>query len=118
MALIQLVAVHCKLYAGIFPSERFFEVELANGETHRGIAPRHFCWNKSGSIVGEEETTDDVEGLVAGKLLSYENLPAGVFAVEVPDGEVLAVKADGVQRRPTQIIPRYLQCKSSSFVHR
>jgi hypothetical protein len=41
----KLVAVKCKFYLGMFQSEGQFEVILADGEVHRGIAPRYFCWN-------------------------------------------------------------------------
>ena len=102
-----LVAVKCKLYMGIFPSERFFEVTLANGENYRGLAPRHFCWNSRNAIVLEDETSDGEEGAVAAKLLQFpsSNLPPGVFAVEVPDGELLGVDDSRIIKRPTKISP-------------
>jgi hypothetical protein len=102
----RLVAVNCKLFSGVFPSERQFEVALADGETYRGLAPRHFCWNASGKIVEEEEVTDGADGWIAGKRISYhEELPEGVAAIEVPDGEVLAVNEAAVRERPTKISP-------------
>jgi hypothetical protein len=99
----KLVAVACKLFPGMFPSERVFQVSLANGETYRGIAPRHFCWNALGQIVDFSELTNGTQGKVAAKVLEY--LDADQVAVEVPDGEVLAVPTDLVAERPTDIKP-------------
>jgi hypothetical protein len=102
-----LVAVKCILFPGVFPSERQFEVTLANGDTHTGISPRHFCWNKLGKIIEEEEVTDGAEGSIAAKLISYDEiLPEGVQVVEVPDGEFLAVnKYNILSTRPTKVNP-------------
>ena len=101
---VNLVAVKCKLHQGIFPSECYFEITLANGEMHKGIAPRHFCWNSLARIIEEEEDPNGADGYVAAKLLS-SNLPQDFLAVEVPDGEVVAVRRDLVVRRPTKITP-------------
>jgi len=100
----RLVAVKCKLFQGIFPSERYFEVVMANGEKHRGVSPRHFCWNSQGFLVQEEEPTDGVAGFIAAKLIVFD-LPKGLLAVEVPDGEVLATSKEIVTERPTEIFP-------------
>jgi hypothetical protein len=105
MAVIRLVAVPCKLNSGIFPSERRFTVALANGDHYDGIAPRFFCWNAGGKIVEEDEPADGVDGLVAGKEVAQDDLPEDVAAVEVPDGEVLAIKRVTVRQRPTKISP-------------
>lgn len=105
MGVLRLVAIPCKLSSAIFPSERAFEVTLANGDIHRGITPRFFCWNATGQIVGENENGDGKEGMVAAKEIAYEDLPAGIVAVEVPDGEVLAVEKEAVLPRPTKIFP-------------
>lgn len=101
----KFVAVKCLLYQGVFPSERYFEVTLADGEKHKGIAPRYFCWNSQNRIVTEEEQTDGSQGLIAAKLLKKKGIPEGIFVVEVPDGAFLAVAKDQVSERPTKIIP-------------
>ena len=99
----QLVALPCKLSAGMFSSERVFAVTMANGQVYHGIAPRHFCWNKQGHPLAEHEAAQEVDGKVAAKVV--EELEAGQVAVEVPDGEVIAVPKGHVLRRPTEIRP-------------
>jgi hypothetical protein len=99
----KLAAIPCKLFPGMFRSERVFEVRLANGEVYRGIAPRHFCWNALGRIVAEDEDTNGGDGKVAAKVLYV--LDGDQVAVEVPDGEVLAVPAGQIVRRPSEIRP-------------
>src|SRR5262249_39069135 len=98
-----LVALKCRLSKGPFSRERTFEVKLASGEDYAGAAPRHFCWNAKGALLGEGEAGSEagVEGLVAAKLV--DELEGGLRAVEVPDGEVLAVRDDQVVERPTRI---------------
>ncbi len=103
MASRKLAAVACKLYPGVFSSERTFEVRLADGEPYHGVSPRHFCWTSEGHIVAEDEDTDDVPGKVAVKLL--DDIDAQQVAVEVPDGAVLAVPRGAVSDRPTEIRP-------------
>jgi len=98
-----LIALPCKLSPGIFSGERVFEVRLANGETYTSVAPRFFCWNGSGVLVGETEPEREADGMVAAHLI--EDLEGGQVAVEVPDGEVIAVDQAQVTRRPTPIVP-------------
>jgi hypothetical protein len=98
-----LVAIPCKLYQGMFSSERVFVVPLADGKTYDGVAPRHFCWNSDGEPVGEGERTDGAPGFVAAKVV--EELDGNQLAVEVPDGEVVAVDKGVVRQRPTTIHP-------------
>src|SRR5262245_56100202 len=100
----KLIAVPCKLSPGMFSSELVFAVTMANGEVYRGITPRHFCWNDQGRPVREEEVTAEVGGMVAAKLVDDE-LGGNQVAVEVPDGEVIAVKERQVRPRPTEIKP-------------
>ncbi|HJT77095.1 MAG TPA: hypothetical protein VJ739_07805 [Gemmataceae bacterium] len=96
------VAVPCKLAPGMFSSERLFTVELADGKFHRGIAPRYFCWNAQGQLVGESEPAAEADGMIAARVVRE---CAEYVAVEVPDGEVIAVKPDHVKDRPTTIRP-------------
>ncbi len=99
----QLVALPCKLAPGGFSGERVFEVELANGEAYRGLAPRPFCWNGQGRIVGAGEPSGEVAGMVAARVV--DELDDGQVIVEVPDGAVIAVDPALVKPRPTDIRP-------------
>src|SRR5262245_4799135 len=99
-----LIALPCKLSRGVFSSERSFEVALANGEVYAGIAPRHFCWNAAGKLLGGDEATEDeVDGFVAARF-AYE-IDGTQVAVEVPDGAVLAVRPETIRQRPSPIVP-------------
>ena len=94
------VAVECVFSKGVFSTERAFEVILANGETHSGPAPLHYCWKRSGEPLGKSDAVaTDLPGLLAARLVDSE-VPDGFFAVEVPDGEVLAVSRGAVHDRP------------------
>ncbi len=97
-----LVAVPCKLAQGMFPCERLLTIKLANGECYWGIVPRYFCWNAQGRLIAEEEPTDGAEGMVAARVVEEFD---GYVAVEVPDGEVIAVMRSDVKCRPTAITP-------------
>jgi hypothetical protein len=98
-----LVALPCVLMLGAFPSERVFEVEMANGKNHSGLAPRYFCWNEHHELIGPDDSQGQANGMVAAKLI--EQLEGDQFAVEVPDGEVIAVNKDQIHKRPTPIVP-------------
>jgi hypothetical protein len=99
-----LIALPCTLSKGFFSSERVFEVQLANGESYMNFAPRHFCWNAAGKLLGENEALDqDEAGFVAARI-NYE-LSGDQLAVEVPDGTVLAVRKSQIRVRPTPIMP-------------
>jgi hypothetical protein len=98
-----LVAIPCTLTPGLFASERMFAVRLANGEVYRGIAPRHFCWNKEGRLIAADEPTEGVDGFVAARIV--DELDDDQLAVEVPDSKVLAVDKNQVRSRPTEIKP-------------
>jgi hypothetical protein len=98
-----LVALPCKLLAGMFSGERVFKVKLADGKEYVGIAPRDFCWNKRGELVKEGEPAGEEDGMVAAKVV--DDLDGHQVAVEVPTGEVIAVEKDQVLPRPTEIKP-------------
>jgi hypothetical protein len=101
----EFVAVRCKLSKGIFSTERAFEVALANGERYSGPAPIHFCWNAEGKPLGPREAIDtEIDGWVAARRLRQQ-LPGDQVAVEVPDGEPLAVRQSQVQDAWTEILP-------------
>ena len=104
MALENLIAVECKLSKGLFSSERTFEVVLANQKRHSGPVPRHFCWNAEKTpLHGVEAEKEEIDGFVAARIV--DTLENDQIAIEVPDGEVLAVRRNQVQKRPTQIQP-------------
>jgi hypothetical protein len=98
-----LVALPCKLSPAAFSGERIFDVKMADGNIYTGVAPRHFCWNAKGAIVGEGEPQFEEEGGIAAKMI--ERIDDNQIAVEVPDGEVIAVDKDQIRDRPTQIAP-------------
>lgn len=98
-----LVALPCKLSPGAFSGERVIDIELANGQIYTSVAPRHFCWNASGKLVGEREPSTEVDGMVAARVI--DELDENQFAVEIPDGEVIAVDRGLVRDRPTPITP-------------
>jgi hypothetical protein len=97
------VALPCKLSPGSLSGERVFEVRLANGEPYISLAPRYFCWNEAGQLVGKDEPDAEVDGMVAARVV--EELDDGQVAVEVPDGKVIAVRQSQVRPRPTPITP-------------
>lgn len=99
----RLVAIPCTLDPGMFSSERVFRVTMADGKTYQGIAPSHFCWNEKGVLVSENGPAQSEKGLVAARLV--EILDDEQNAVELPDGEVIAVRVEHMVDRPTVITP-------------
>jgi hypothetical protein len=97
----RLVAIPCKLLPGLFSSERVFVVKMADEKDYTGTAPIHFCWNAEGKPLSGPPKEED--GLVAGK--GIDELDEQQVAVEVPDGEVIAVDAKSIKPRPTEIRP-------------
>jgi hypothetical protein len=98
-----LVALPCKLSAGAFSGERVIDVKLADGRGYTSVASRHFCWDDSGRLVGEGEPSTEVDGMVAARVL--EELDEDQVAVEIPDGDFIAVDRAEVQPRATPIAP-------------
>jgi hypothetical protein len=98
-----LVALPCKLSPGAFSGERVIDVKLADGQVYTSVAPRHFCWGASRRLVGEREPSTEVDGMVAARVI--EELDGHQVAVEIPDGEIIAVDQAEVQPRPTPIAP-------------
>jgi hypothetical protein len=98
------VALKCNLSKGIFSTERIFEMRLANGETFTGLSPVHFCWNDKGDLLrpGEGEG-EAIPGFIAARVV--EELEGDQVAVEVPSGDVLAVRKAQIRERPTPITP-------------
>ena len=100
-----LVALPCKLTRGGFPSERGFDVVLANGQIYGGLAPKHFCWTKEGVLIeGDEANGDEVDGFVAAKRLDQID-DTDQFLVEVPDAMRVVVWGSTIVKRPTKIVP-------------
>ncbi len=103
----KFVAVRCRISKGLFTTERAFTITLANGEKHSGPAALDFLWNLKGERLGRGDALGgEVEGLVAARELLGAEVPAGMIAVEVPDGEAIAVKAADVTKAPTEITPK------------
>ena len=101
---VTLVAILCKIYPGAFSGERVIELQLANGESYQGVTPRHFCWNANGDLIGEKEPSGgEIGGLVAARLI--EEIDDRQSSVEIPNGEVIAVKSNQIKMRPTPIVP-------------
>lgn len=99
----RLIALICKVAPGGFSGERIFEVKLANGDLYRSIAPRQFCWNNQGYLVGENEPDTEVDGMIAARIV--DSVEGDQLIVEVPDGEIIAVDRNDVKDRPTIIEP-------------
>jgi hypothetical protein len=99
----QFVALTCKVSPGAFSGERIFQVNLANGQPYRSLAPRQFCWNTDNRLVAENEPQNEIDGMIAARVIdSIEN---DQMIVEVPDGEIIAVDKNLVKTRPTEIKP-------------
>ena len=98
----QLVAIRCKIAPGAFSGERIFSVNLANDEKYRSLAPRQFCWNSKKQLVQEHEPQEEIEGLIAARIV--EDIE-GQLIVEIPDGNIIAVREELVEKRPTNIKP-------------
>jgi hypothetical protein len=98
----QLVAIYCKISPGAFSGERVFSIDLANGDKYKSLAPRQFCWNGQNQIVEKDEPQSEIEGLIAARIV--EDIE-GQFIVEIPDGNIIAVKKELVEKRPTNIKP-------------
>jgi hypothetical protein len=106
------VALPCTLAPGIVSGERFFEVRLANGRSYQSIAPRYFCWNEGGGLVGEFDPVAEAPGKVAARVVGEAE--GGQVLVEVPDGKVIAVDRSEVCERPSQILPPTLNVSEES----
>ena len=106
------IAIPCKLAPGMFASERLFKVELADGTEYRGIEPQFFCWNTAGRLVANGEPTTEAAGLLAARLV--DELDEKQVAVEVPNGDVIAVVVASVKQRPTEIQPPTIPTRSES----
>ena len=100
----KFIAVPCQLFPGAFSGERVFVVALANGDSYRSGGPREFCWNARGELVGPvQPPAEGEDGFLAARMV--EQLDGEQVAVEIPDGEVIAVPRDSIRARPTEIRP-------------
>lgn len=97
-----LVAIKARIEQSGFSGERIFQVKLANGDPHRGLAPRQFCWNSRNNQIQEFDTDDNIEGFVAARIIDV--IDDDQLVVEIPSGEVIAVDKQDVTERPTSII--------------
>jgi hypothetical protein len=98
-----LVALPCSLSPGALSGERVIEVKLADGRIYTSLVPRYFCWNAAGQLVGENEPSAEIDGMVAARRV--DELDDTQVAVEIPDGKVIAVDRSQIRPRPTPIKP-------------
>ena len=98
-----LIAVPCKIFQGVVPDERAFEITLTGGTDHCGVAPVYYFWNQEGGRLDANEPRGDQEmrGKIAARLLDRHN---GTALVSIPDGAVVQVQADSITSRPSEVI--------------
>ena len=99
----RLIAIPCRIFQGVVPDERAFEVTLADGSLHSSVAPVHYFWNQDSERLGPNEPSGDQEisGKIAGRLLDRRN---GTALVAIPDGSVVQIQSDSITERPTEVI--------------
>ena len=99
----RLTAIACKISEGVVSDERAFEIELADGNLHGGVAPVYYFWNQDGHRIGLREPTagEEIQGKMAARLLERQN---GTAMVSIPDGSVVRVQANALGERPTEVI--------------
>jgi hypothetical protein len=96
-----LVALSCKISRSGFPNEAIFRVQVANGDTYVGAAPREYFYKSDEKPLQEDEPGEGKK--IEGKILAREiGKVDGDFLVSVPDGGVLQVKTGQVTRLPKE----------------
>jgi hypothetical protein len=90
-------ALRGRIAPGAFSGERVFEITLADGETYRGVAPVHYCWDAAGRPFGLDEPAAPIPGTVACRRLETID---GQSVLAIPDGEVVRVDEDSIVDRP------------------
>src|SRR5687768_1038150 len=92
-------ALQGRIAPGAFSGERVFEITLADGQTYRGVAPVHYCWDAEGHTFGPDEPAAPIPGAVACRWLeTIEGQPV----VSIPDGEVVRVDQHSIVDRPRE----------------
>ena len=103
MSQSRLIALPCKIFAGIVPDERAFEVKLKGGGIHSGVAPVHYFWDERDTPIPAEggDNSPEITGKVAARLLEKQN---GTALVSIPDGSAVSVDSSIITGRPSEII--------------
>ena len=93
-------AIPCKISRGVFSTERMFALKKI---PYCGFAPRHWCWNTGGCLLGKTEAADEVavDGYVAARIV--EKLKGGKVRVSIPNGELIEIEAAEMVERPTKV---------------
>ncbi len=93
MPMNDLVALACRITSGVFSSELVFEIRLADGTVHQGVASRRYFFTKEGKAIAVHEPVGDqeVDGLVLAQVLRKQG---DNILVSIPDGEVVTVDED------------------------
>jgi hypothetical protein len=93
------IGLLCTITRGGFSGERIFSLQLPDGHTQEGIAPREYCWDEQGNPIGLEEppANESIPGIVAAR--EYQRRGDRV-QVSTPDGEVFTVFSSQVRPRP------------------
>ena len=96
----RLTAIACKISEGVVSDERAFEIELADGNLHGGVAPVYYFWNQDGHRIGlrADSRRGNPGEEEAARLLERQN---GTAMVSIPDGSVVRVQANASARRTT-----------------
>jgi hypothetical protein len=97
MPMNDLVALACRITSGVFSSEMVFEIRLADGTVHQGVASRRYFFTTAGKPMAAHEPIGDqeVEGLVLAQVLQKHG---DRVLVSIPDGEVVTVEEDLISR--------------------
>jgi hypothetical protein len=95
------IGLLCRFTPGGFSGQRVALIRLADGQTHKGLAPLQYCWTRDKKPLGPEEPAEGqaVDGIVAARYLRPEQ--DGKVVVSIPDGDVIVVPRSLVTARPT-----------------
>jgi hypothetical protein len=98
----KLLALRCKVTPAMFSGECVFIISLADQTEHKGVASVDFIWDSNRKPM-RRPPEREIEGFVAARFV--RNIDDEQQAVEIPDGEVVAVRRDTITARPTAIVP-------------
>jgi hypothetical protein len=96
-----LVALACKISRSGFPNEAIFRVQVANGDTYVGAAPRQYFYRLDWKPLPEDQPPEGkrIDGRILARIIRKVDED---FLVSVPDGGVLQVNPDQVTRLPKE----------------
>ena len=99
----KLIAIECKISRGVVSDERAFEITMADGTPHEGVAPFYYFWDQEGKALGPNDLESDDEAIA--KIAARRvDVRGKVVIVSVPDGAVVPVDVKTVFDRPTQVV--------------